>query len=70
MGKAGSIGKGGPVPSSRAQSHKVPVRQDKPQGRQKEEPLHPSWEASKRRKELESKHTSFQGQRIVFSDSD
>lgn len=32
--------------------------------------LHPSWEASRKKKEQESKLSSFQGQRIVFSESD
>ena len=32
--------------------------------------LHPSWEASRRKKEKETKLTSFQGHRTVFSDSD
>lgn len=36
----------------------------------KDASLHPSWEASRRRKEQESKRTPFEGQRTVFSDSD
>ena len=35
-----------------------------------EGPLHPSWEASRVRKEQQSIKQSFQGSRIVFSDSD
>lgn len=36
----------------------------------KDTSLHPSWEASRRRKEQESKLARFQGQRTIFSDSD
>ena len=37
-----------------------------------DKPLHPSWEASRKRKEqqLLQQHSSQQGTRIVFSDSD
>jgi hypothetical protein len=31
-------------------------------------PLHPSWEASRRRKEQQSKITVFQGKKITFDD--
>ena len=34
-----------------------------------ESPLHPSWEASKRKKKL-SEAVTFQGRRTVFADSD
>ena len=37
---------------------------------EKRESLHPSWEASRRRKAQSSIQTPFQGQRIVFGDSD
>lgn len=33
-----------------------------------ESELHPSWEASKRKKELESRLVPFQGQKTIFSD--
>ncbi|XP_030049393.1 serum response factor-binding protein 1 isoform X2 [Microcaecilia unicolor] len=38
------------------------------QERRKEQPLHPSWEASKRRKEQLSQITVFQGKKITFAD--
>lgn len=47
--------------------HKVQVKEEKEVSGAS---LHPSWEASKRRKEQESKLISCQGQRTVFSDSD
>jgi len=33
-----------------------------------EQPLHPSWEASKRRREQMSQITAFQGKKIIFDD--
>ena len=34
----------------------------------KEEKLHPSWEAKRRKTELESKPVEFQGKKITFDD--
>jgi hypothetical protein len=38
--------------------------------RDKEEKLHPSWEASRKRKAQETLKQSFEGKRTVFDDSD
>ena len=38
------------------------------QGGKKEEKLHPSWEAKRRKIELESKPVAFQGKKITFDD--
>ena len=35
-----------------------------------EETLHPSWEASRKRKQQHSLKTTFEGSHIVFNDSD
>jgi len=47
--------------SSRSSTHHVPAAAEE---------LHPSWAASRRKKALERGIQEFQGQKVVFSDSD
>ncbi|KAM8960780.1 serum response factor-binding protein 1 [Pelodytes ibericus] len=61
------------VPQANKQERKpLPTRgravipRGKSQGSQ--QPLHPSWEASRRRKEQQSQITAFQGKKIIFDD--
>ena len=67
--------KPGPVHTSREGTVKKTLRArpdlslTKVQAVEEQASLHPSWQASKKKKELQSIQ-SFQGQRTVFSDSD
>ncbi len=54
-------------PTQTHYTKKIPPTNQRPQG---SDQLHPSWAASKKRKEMENRILEPQGQKIIFADSD
>ncbi|XP_030644717.1 serum response factor-binding protein 1 [Chanos chanos] len=69
----GPVGAGRGRPTfERQQQHRVPPGKipNPPHRPQQSQALHPSWEASRKRKEQQSQITAFQGKKIKFDDDD
>ncbi|KAM4809987.1 serum response factor-binding protein 1 [Rhinophrynus dorsalis] len=65
-----SVRKTRPVvpPTKKTVSNKGPALKQQGKKQALEQPLHPSWEASRKRKEQQAQITAFQGKKIVFDD--